>query len=71
MRKIILISFGATLLLLGLLAITGAEQAAWLLILPAIPLAILTTWIDPSARHGLLCDSAHSPPFLNSVVSLV
>jgi hypothetical protein len=67
MRKIAFISVGAILILLGLLAISGTDEGAWLLILPAIPLAMLTNWLDPSARQGLLWDSAHSPPFLNAV----
>ncbi len=66
MRNIVFISVGAILILLGLLAISGTDEDAWLLILPAIPLATLTNWLDPSAKHGLLWDSAHSPPFLNA-----
>jgi len=67
MRRALLVTVGAVLLCLGALAASGIEASAFPLILPAIPLALLSNWIDPSARSGLLWDSAHSPPFLNKL----
>jgi hypothetical protein len=67
MRRAVFLIFGAVLLGLGALAASGIDAAAFPLILPAIPLALISNWIDPSARSGLLWDSAHSPPFLNAL----
>jgi hypothetical protein len=65
MRRITFIIVGVALLIGGGLAASGVDATALTVILPAIPLALLSTWLDPSARSGLLWDSAHSPPFLN------
>ena len=47
------------------LLIPGAKE--WAVILPAIPLYELSTAVDSAVRtSGLLWDSAHGPPFLNS-----
>lgn len=67
MRRAVLVTIGAVFLCLGALAASGIDAGAFPLILPAIPLALLSNWIDPSARSGLLWDSAHSPPFLNTL----
>lgn len=67
MRRAGFVIVGTILLGLGAVAESGTDAAAFPLILPAIPLAIFSNWIDPSARSGLLWDSAHSPPFLNTL----
>lgn len=65
-RKLQLVC-GSILLVTGALAVTPTGVSQWLLILPAIPFYMFGTWIDASAKHGLLWDSAHSPPFLNPI----
>jgi hypothetical protein len=67
MRRATHATIGMILLVFGLLAISGTDVGAWFLILPAIPLALLSTAVDESARSGWLWDSAHSPPFLNPI----
>ena len=67
MRRAVFLIVGVVFLGLGALASSGTDAAALPLILPAIPFAVLTNWINPSARSGLLWDSAHSPPFLNAL----
>jgi hypothetical protein len=67
MRRAVFLIVGTILLGLGTLAASRTDAAAFPLILPAIPLAMFSNWIDPSARSGLLWDSAHSPPFLNAL----
>lgn len=66
-RRTVFLSAGTVLLGLGALAASGFDATAFPLIVPAIPLALLSNWLDPAARSGLLWDSAHSPPFLNGL----
>jgi hypothetical protein len=58
---------GLILLCLGMVAAIGIDPSGLTIILPAMPLYLLSSAIDPSARSGMLWDSAHSPPFLNSL----
>jgi len=66
-RKAIAIILAAVLLTLGAMALVGGAVGEWLLILPAIPFAMVTMWLEPGARSGIFWDSAHSPPFLNAL----
>jgi hypothetical protein len=53
--------------LLGIIGLIVPGVDILVLMLPAMPLYLVTTVIDSTATHGLLWDSAHSPPYLNSV----
>jgi hypothetical protein len=65
MRARVAIITGCVLLALGALSLAETEASAIALIVPAVPLYMLSSAFDPAARSGLLWDSAHSPPFLN------
>jgi hypothetical protein len=64
-RTILPIVAGILLVGLGIAAYAGADPSYNEIILPAVPLYLMSARMDPSATHGLLWDSAHSPPFLN------
>jgi hypothetical protein len=65
MKARIAIIAGCVLLALGALSLAETEASAIALIVPAVPLYLISSAFDPAARSGLLWDSAHSPPFLN------
>ncbi len=51
---------------LGLLGLLIPGVRDWVVILPAIPLYFLSSGSGGTVTHGLLWDSAHGPPFLNT-----
>lgn len=53
--------------ILGLIGLLIPGVDAWVLILPAIPIYLISSsFSDHVVTHGLLWDSAHGPPFLNT-----
>jgi len=66
-RKIVQLTVGALLLALGVVTYAGLDPTGLVVILPAIPFYMFSAWLDPSARRGVFWDSAHSPPFLNTL----
>lgn len=63
---------GLVVTILGVVAFLNADPTGLLVMLPAVPLYLLSALFNPSAARGVFWDSAHGPPFLTGAgISLV